>query len=247
MDWRLISDRPASGAWNMAVDEALLESVGRAGQGGCLRFYAWSEPTLSLGYFQRCAERESHVASRGCPLVRRSTGGGAILHDVELTYSLTLAVSSHVQAGLRTWYEALHTSLIGALATFGVDAALYTEAPASRVREEPFLCFQRRSVGDVVLGGMKIAGSAQRRHHGAFLQHGSVLLGASPAAPEFPGIRELASSYIAPDDLARRWHTCLSDRLGLVFREDALTPTEQAAAQRCANERFLASPWTHRR
>jgi len=86
---RLIVDRPAPGAWNMAVDEALLDAAVEQGV-AALRFYQWSEPTLSLGYFQRHADRDSHAASHDCTLVRRQSGGGAILHDRELTYSLTL-------------------------------------------------------------------------------------------------------------------------------------------------------------
>ena len=77
---RLIIDDAADGSWNMACDEAMLMSTGRSGQ-RCLRFYGWSRPTLSLGYFQKQAAREGHAPSRGCDLVRRATGGGAILHD----------------------------------------------------------------------------------------------------------------------------------------------------------------------
>ena len=86
---RLIDDGAAIGARQMALDEALLESAAERGS-ATLRFYRWSEPTLSLGYFQDYAERDSHAASRNCALVRRQTGGGAILHDRELTYSLAI-------------------------------------------------------------------------------------------------------------------------------------------------------------
>ncbi|HEY1784986.1 MAG TPA: lipoate--protein ligase family protein, partial [Pirellulales bacterium] len=87
LDCRLLVDAPASGAWNMAVDEALVDDA--AERGTCwLRFYGWSEPTLSLGYFQGHAERLVHRPSRHCPLVRRASGGGAILHDAEITYCL---------------------------------------------------------------------------------------------------------------------------------------------------------------
>src|SRR5688572_19512152 len=86
---RIVFDPPASGPWNMAVDEALLHSTAEGGQ-ATLRFYTWEEPTLSLGHFQTLAEREQHQASLACPLVRRASGGGAILHDIELTYSICL-------------------------------------------------------------------------------------------------------------------------------------------------------------
>jgi hypothetical protein len=89
VDIRLIIDPPQNGAWNMAVDEALLLDAIEDGS-ATLRFYQWSEPTLSLGYFQRYADRNQHHASRNCAIVRRQSGGGAILHDRELTYSLVL-------------------------------------------------------------------------------------------------------------------------------------------------------------
>ncbi len=86
---RLLIDPPGAGAWNMAVDEMLLEWS--AAQGGCcLRLYGWREATLSLGYFQEYADRAGHGPSRNCPVVRRLTGGGAIVHDAELTYSLVV-------------------------------------------------------------------------------------------------------------------------------------------------------------
>ena len=88
-DVRLIIDPPLRGPWNMAVDEALLADDVET-DAATLRFYRWSEPTLSLGYFQSYADRELHAASRGCAVVRRQSGGGAILHDRELTYSLVL-------------------------------------------------------------------------------------------------------------------------------------------------------------
>ena len=95
---RLLIDPPGAGAWNMAVDEVLLEWS--AEQGGCCwRLYRWQEPTLSLGYFQPYDERRRHPASRDCPAVRRLSGGGAILHDAELTYSLVVP-SGHPLAQL---------------------------------------------------------------------------------------------------------------------------------------------------
>src|ERR1700690_2091076 len=85
----LIVDPPGEGAWNMALDEALLEAAQNEGI-ATLRFYSWREATLSLGYFQGAADRRLHQASADCASVRRASGGGAILHDCELTYSIAL-------------------------------------------------------------------------------------------------------------------------------------------------------------
>ena len=247
MDWRLIFDQPAEGAWNMGLDEALLETAGRAGQGGCLRFYGWSQPTVSLGYFQRYEDRRLHVSSRDCPLVRRATGGGAIVHDVDLTYSVTLPVRDHVQAGLRVFYDVLHRTLIEELATWGVTATWCVGADEGGKRQEPFLCFQRRCEGDVLVDGMKIGGSAQRRHKTGLLQHGSVLLGRSPAAPELPGIEDLGKIRIDPSELAHRWARRIGGRIGVDLAVTTPTEEEFLLARSFQQEKFLCDPWNRRR
>src|SRR5947207_13454995 len=102
----------------MALDEALMEA---ASGGLCtLRFYRWSAPTLSLGYFQRISDRTTHAASQTCPLVRRQTGGGAILHDREWTYSLTAPAGSPLAVDALALYRAVHGALIEALANQGL-------------------------------------------------------------------------------------------------------------------------------
>ena len=248
MDCRLIIDEPSDGAWNMAVDEALLLSVGGAGQGSAtLRFYRWRQPTLSLGYFQRHADRQSHHASRDCPLVRRSTGGGAILHDQELTYSFAIAVNSHVGVDLRDYYFAFHETLIATLQTFEVEAELCSPPPTSKEREEPFLCFQRRAEGDVLLQGYKICGSAQRRHRGALLQHGSLLLNKSPAAPELPGANNLAQQAVTPEQIQNKWTPIIGKRLGLDFSDQPLTSGETELAGEILSSKFGNANWTRKR
>ena len=120
---RLLRHAPTGGAWNMAVDEMLLEQAeGRAA--ACLRFYRWSEPTLSLGYFQTYADRRQHGPSLRCAAVRRLTGGGAILHDAELTYSIVLPSSHPLAARRDELYRAVHGCLIEALGQLGIAARL---------------------------------------------------------------------------------------------------------------------------
>lgn len=247
MECRLIFDEPADGAWNMALDEALLETAGRAGQGGCLRFYFWSEPTVSLGYFQRYADRQTHAASRGCPLVRRSTGGGAIVHDRELTYSFTTGIPTHVRSSLADYYDVFHETLIQELAERGIAARLCSAAPPRKRQDEPFLCFLRRAERDVLIGDSKIAGSAQRRRRGALLQHGSVLLQRSAAAPELAGIAELLSVVLDPKEFAECWARRVAANLGLTLRSDSPTSREKAAAERICGSQYAHPDWTNRR
>jgi lipoyl(octanoyl) transferase len=246
---RLLFDPPASGPWNMAVDDALLETAAATGQ-ATLRFYQWQEPTLSLGYFQPAADRQQHAASRDCPLVRRASGGGAILHDRELTYSLAIAPSGHFVAS--ELYDSVHLTLITALAQFGVAAALYrASSPCKTTAAEPspppFLCFQRRTCSDIIFGEAKIVGSAQRRRRGAVLQHGSILLARSASAPEVSGLLELTSQAIEPTDLARRWTSALTERLGMALVDGCLSAKETQLAKTFEQVRFAAADYTFRR
>ena len=107
----------------MAVDQVLLEWSAEQ-RSCCWRFYGWREPTLSLGYFQRYEERLQHPPSRDCPAVRRLTGGGDIVHDGELTYSLVVPGEHPLAARRDLLYETVHTSLIRALADLGVSATI---------------------------------------------------------------------------------------------------------------------------
>jgi lipoate-protein ligase A len=241
---RVIRDSPASGDWNMAVDDALAESVG-LGTAPTLRFYEWSPATLSLGYFQLHAERGEHMASANCALVRRSSGGGAILHDQELTYSLSLPADEAVARRTQELYLAVHRSLLETLATLGVNVILNDRVNAAPT--QPFLCFQRRAIGDVVLGDHKIAGSAQRRHLRAVTQHGSILLSASAFAPELPGIREICGVEISADTLFAAWQIPLSERLGYTISHETLTEVEQTAAERIRQSKYADLAWTTKR
>jgi lipoate-protein ligase A len=245
----VIVDPPAGGAWNMAVDEALLIEAAENGQ-AALRFYQWSEPTLSLGYFQRSADRQHHTASLTCPLVRRASGGGAIVHDAELTYSLALPLEDARSA--TELYCLMHDALIASLSDFGMKARRLSACGRGEVRPsvagaESFLCFQRRGEGDVVAENTKIAGSAQRRRGRAVLQHGSVLLRRSIAAPELPGVFEMTGRTLTPGHLAKAWIFQLAGQ-GLALASP--TPLEShvhASAHRLVQEKYGTDAWNRRR
>lgn len=240
---RLLIDPPGSGVWNMALDEAILESVAATG-GCCWRFYRWDEPTLSLGYFQSAADRQHHAASRVCPVVRRASGGGAIVHDQELTYSFTVAADHRLAVGRAELYSAIHATLIEVLAALGVEAILWAPPKLGGSDRKPFLCFQRRAVGDVVCQGVKIAGSAQRRARGAVLQHGSVLLGRSVAAPELPGVADILGKAIDEDRLAGAWLAAMEPQLGLAFTPASLDQSQHARAAELSQEKYASTAWT---
>ena len=244
---RLIVDPPQPGDWNMAVDEALLES---AAQGiACLRFYEWSEPTLSLGYFQRLAERASHVASADCPVVRRASGGGAIMHDRELTYSFVAPTEERFAPSITTLYDLFHKTLLEALARFAVVGRLFAgdSGEAAKTSSSAFLCFERRTQGDVLCENQKIGGSAQRRRRGAILQHGSVLLCTSPHAPELIGIAEITGRHVSAAALRTIWSELILQKLGLRPERSAISSAEHALAAQIARDQFRSPAWTNRR
>lgn len=175
---RLLQDPPLDGPTNMARDEALMQCVGLDESPPTLRLYQWSVPTISLGYFQKYSQFEDLPSPAGdLAVVRRITGGGAILHDLELTYSLTLPIDhSLLSDGPNHLYEMAHDAVIASLATENVHVERCGSTDDSNARRGPFFCFARRHCYDVLLGHDKIAGSAQRRTRQAVLQHGSIIL-----------------------------------------------------------------------
>ena len=243
---RLIVDAPLSGVWNMAVDEVLLDQAA-ALQQATLRFYQWAEPTLSLGYFQSYEDRALHAASRACPVVRRQSGGGAIVHDQELTYTLALPAAEPLARDPQALYEAVHGSLLDALAEWQIVTRLCASPAKIAAHAEPFLCFKRRSAGDVLLGESKICGSAQRRGRGAIVQHGSILLAASTAAPQLLGIAELAGVRLKPAQLIATWQPRLAVRAGLELTAGSLDAAAVRQVQSLALEKYDMQRWTQRR
>ena len=175
---RLLDDAPLPGPINMARDEALLHAVERGEAGPTLRLYRWDPPTISLGYFQCYADYEALPEPAGSlPVVRRLTGGGAILHDLELTYSLTLPLDHPaLREGPNRLYELAHDAVIAVLGELTLPAHREGSTDDSGPRRGPFFCFARRHRLDVLVGTDKIAGSAQRRTRKAVLQHGSIIL-----------------------------------------------------------------------
>jgi lipoate-protein ligase A len=176
--WRLVVDeQPRSGAANMALDQAIAEACATGDSPPTLRFYRWSPPAVSLGRHQPLAEIDADAAeTRGYEIVRRPTGGRAILHTDELTYSVSAAAAEpHVQGSIMDAYLRLSNALLFGLAELGVAA---DKAPGS-VRTGPDVsaaCFEVPSAYEITVRGRKLLGSAQSRRAGYVLQHGSLPL-----------------------------------------------------------------------
>ncbi len=197
--WRVVIDGAGDGAWNMAVDEAILEAYQRADPkpAPTLRLYGWRPATLSLGRSQNAeGSHDARVVSlEGIGLVRRPTGGGAVLHEFERTYAVIGALgtppfSGGVIASYRTIAEALRRGLI----RLGV-AAIPVEPTHGSSRDTPAACFERLGAWELVANGRKLVGSAQARRRGALLQHGSIPWRLDPS--------RLAAVFGSPVDASR--------------------------------------------
>jgi lipoate-protein ligase A len=176
--WRLIvDDAPRSGAANMALDQALAEACAAGESPPTLRFYRWHPPAVSLGRYQRVEEVDSEtIADLGYELVRRPTGGRAILHTDELTYSVVAPADEvHVRGSVMEAYLRISDALLAGLRALGLAA----EKAAGNVRAGPDVsaaCFETPSAYEITTGGRKLMGSAQSRRAGYVLQHGSLPL-----------------------------------------------------------------------
>jgi lipoate-protein ligase A len=236
---RLLIDPPLEGATNMARDEALLQRVGRKEAPPTLRVYQWDPATLSLGYFQSYAElREQPKAIRSMPVVRRLTGGGAIVHEQELTYSLALpAEHPLLQRGPLQLYELVHDAVIAMLAERGIKAGRAGCQQPCSSQHGPFLCFERRHPLDVVVDDRKVLGSAQRRTAEAILQHGSLQLGSLLLA---------GNGRYEPDELSGPFINVLAKKIGASFGPSKWHEDTLALAHDLF-DKYAGTEWTRQR
>ena len=262
--WRLLLDPPAEGAWNMAVDEVLLDGIAAGSAPPTLRFYTWTPACLSLGYFQPF----SVVNVEGCrglgiDIVRRPTGGRAILHDRELTYSVALPASvlGH-DAGILPSYRRLSLALQAGLARLGIEVSLAPESEApSRAGQSP-VCFDRPSAHEILLRGRKVVGSAQVRRAGALLQHGSIVIEPQLAtlvaclrledpmratrrlAGGVAGISEVGA--FDPPSIAMAIAEAVASEFDVRLAPGRLTEGESGAAGLLARSKYQSPAWTRR-
>jgi lipoate-protein ligase A len=240
---RLLPFEAADGPANMAADEVLLEAAERGA--ASLRFYQWSVPTLSLGYFQPEAPRRSDPRLAGLPWVRRATGGGALVHHFEITYALALPPGVPWQRRGESWACRLHGVLRAALASLGVPSLSCGEG-GEKGRGE-FLCFLHQTPGDVLLGGHKVVGSAQRKRRGAVLQHGSLLLAVSPFTPSLPGIFDLSRIHLPSAAVRAAAVEHFGRETGWKLDENDWTGQERQRREELIAAKYATEAWNRRR
>lgn len=242
---RLLPFADADGPTNMAADEAVLETASAAGVAS-LRFYTWSEPTLSLGYFQPKTVRHAVPKLDGLVWVRRSTGGAAIVHHRELTYALALPAGWGWQPKGQSWVCCIHHALGAVLAAVGVDSHVVVCGEEKKLGD--VLCFLHQTPGDLLVGGSKVAGSAQRRWKGALLQHGSLLLRRSEFAPMLGGMCDLAGhDLFTPEALAERLAARLATDTGWPVERGDWSAAELARVPKIRAEKYAHPDWNGKR
>jgi lipoate-protein ligase A len=220
--WRLLDTAAQDGAWNMACDIALLARARRTGE-AVLRVYAWRRPTLSFGRHEAARGHydAAAIAAAGVDVVRRPTGGRALLHHREVTYSITspIAGGESLTASARRF----NLLLLRALHALGVPAVEASEPRT--LRPEGAACFAAPSAGELTLHGRKLVGSAQVREDGALLQHGSILL-----ADDQHRIAAFARGPYLPSPPAASLSESIGDRATYAAVRDALFHAAAAAA-----------------
>lgn len=244
MDWRLILDADLPGHENMARDSSILKALEDDNGVPTVRLYGWDSPTISIGYLQNPAP----FLGFDMPVVRRITGGRAVVHSSEVTYSVTGHIDHPLfSGGIMIAYSVISRCIIAALEDAGVEAAW---SPGTAGRERNEACFHSPSRYEVLIDGRKLVGSAQRRLKRAFLQHGSILMATDDELNERVFGKSLAGkmagvSEFSPvsrgqlrDFLAKRFAEGLNAR----FSECPLTAKEEELKESLTSSCLVSSP-----
>jgi lipoate-protein ligase A len=267
--WRLILTPPAHGAWNMAVDETLLDAAGQGESSPCLRLYSWESPCLSLGYAQPSSDIDRQkMKSLGWEWVRRPTGGRAILHTDELTYSVVAPLSEpRISGSVLESYQRLSEALLAALHTLGLPAEAHPIHTNVANQAHAPVCFEVPSNYEIIVAGKKLIGSAQARRKNAVLQHGTLplwgdlsritlgLVYSDDQARNDAASRLLSHATTVESALGKRidWETVMNafikgfqSKLDLELVRDELSEQELNCTEQLMREKYCHPSWLER-
>lgn len=265
LEWRLMITNPRSGMYNMAVDSAILAAVESGQAPPTLRFYSWNPPCLSLGYSQPYTDiDQAQFQESGWDVVRRPTGGRAILHTDELTYAVIGPRSDpRLEGGLMQTYQSLSKALYESLVLMGLPVEIH-QGKNPLTNSQP-VCFENPSDFEITVAGKKIIGSAQARKRNALLQHGSLPLGGDltriTRVLNYPTNRERQEAAQALQQKAATaaevlgknisWDTAVkafikgfSQTLNLNLIEGILSPNENALVEELLVNQYNNENWT---
>ena len=268
-NWRLLYTPPSNGAWNMAVDESMLEHIHRGESLPTLRLYSWNPPCLSLGHAQSFSDVDMERAkANGWEVVRRVTGGRAILHTDELTYSVTGSADEPVLAGgILESYNRLAQALMFAIRELGLPVEIKEHADQPATKNLNPVCFEVPSTYEITVNGKKLIGSAQARKKEGVLQHGSLplagdltricqaLIFKDEAAREVAAQRLLARATTVESIIGveTAWETAaqafvhgFEAQLGIHFQRGEMSRSECERADELVKKKYAHPSWTER-
>ncbi len=263
--WRVFRDPARAGAENMAADHTLAHSVAQGGPSSgkgsaappaVLRLYTWKRPTISFGRNEPVLGVYSPDSDqlRNIDLVRRPTGGRAVLHDEELTYAV--AVPSRALGGARETYRVLNHALLNAVRSLGTVADIHGDPNERALPLSAGPCFQSPAEGEVIANGRKLIGSAQARIGGALLQHGSIMISGDQTLLSTIG---LSTSHHQPATLSEQIGEVDMERVvdavvgsmkkcfGGGWAEGEYSADEKRMCTQLVESRYAADQWTWRR
>lgn len=266
--WRIIKSPSANGAWNMAVDEAILLEIGAERSMPTLRLYSWDPACLSLGYAQSIKDvNPDALREKGWTLVRRPTGGRAILHTDELTYSIIAPPNEpRVVGNVLESYRRLSKALLRALENLGLNAQAdaHSESPHNGLGP---VCFEVPSDYEITVGGKKLIGSAQARKKEGVLQHGSLPLygdltritkvlqfqneeerirAADRLLEHATTVETFLHKVVSIKQAEDAFQTAFTDSLNITLIPGDLTPTEYRLAEELVAKKYANGIWTDR-
>lgn len=267
--WRLLITPPARGAWNMALDESILEHIGRGESTPTLRLYAWEPACLSLGHAQPYSDVDmNRLQARGWEVVRRITGGRAILHTDELTYSVIAPNDVPIIAGtVLESYNRLAQALLLAVKKLELPVEINNAVAQNDILHNNPVCFEVPSTYEITVDGKKLIGSAQARKKEGVLQHGSLpltgdlariceaLVFENETARAEASKRLLARAATVESALGRviSWETAaqafihaFEAQLGLNVKGGELSESESKRTDELVKEKYAHAVWTER-
>ncbi|MCF6137873.1 lipoate--protein ligase family protein [Pseudalkalibacillus berkeleyi] len=273
--WYFIDSGACSPAYNMALDEALLEWHSKGEIKPVVRFYEWNPATLSVGYFQK-VEKEINldaVEKHGYGFVRRPTGGRAVLHDQELTYSVIVSEEHpKMPQSVTEAYRVISEGILGGFRNLGLDAYFAVprtdEEKAGLKNPRSAVCFDAPSWYELVVEGRKVAGSAQTRQKGVILQHGSILLDIDEDklfdcfkfsndrvrdrmqkafSKKAVAINELRAERVTIEESKIAFKRSFAEGLDVEFIPLELTEEQKQYVDQIVDRRYANDEWTYRR
>jgi lipoate-protein ligase A len=268
--WRLIKSKPAPGSWNMAVDEAVLESTRDGKVLPTLRLFAWAPACITLGYAQEVSDVDlDRLTARGWEIVRRITGGRSILHTDELTYSVAGPEGEPRLAGdILASYQRLSSAILAALESLGLAVQAKPKEEVSKAPMTEPVCFEIPSNYEITINGKKLVGSAQARKKDGVLQHGTLPLygdltritdvlafedeerrakAAERLLARASTVESTLGYPISWEQAAEAFITGFSRTLNLTFEPGELTPEELDRAKELEEIKYKNLEWIENR